>query len=150
MRTLSNIFGFKSKERQRYYGAEGSICLEFASADIKPELPALRQMILEIDAQFPWRATNGLGEEQESIRYLDDGTVVVHNFHTPIKMCWFRIMPTFKMQKGQLHAYEKYLDKIAEELSVRQIKGLKGTHAIMRTCSSGQKFGAINEQGGAA
>ncbi len=141
MRTLSSILGLRaSKTSQRYYSAEGSICFELVSANVEPNLSKLRQMIVEIDERFPWRATNGFGEEQRSIGYLDDGHVVTHNFHVPIKMCWFWIVPMLAIQKGQIHAYEKYLDKIAEELAALQMPGVRGVHAVMRVASAGPEF----------
>ena len=122
------------------YDVSGAFTLEFTSADVEPDIVALRLAILVADHQFPWHGCNGLGEEGRSIRYLSDGRVGVDKWRVPVKSCSFNIHPEYAMHKGQLHAYEKYLDKIAEELALRNLPDVREVRAVIKINGVGKTF----------
>jgi hypothetical protein len=81
----------------------------------------LRGIIEEVDEKFPWKdedIPNKTGFK--SIFYLCEGHSVIQNFSTQEQHIWFTIVPQYdSMRRPQLYAYEKYLTKLAEELSRR-------------------------------
>ena len=119
-------------EGKRRYDVSGSIAFEFADYAFEPDVAQLANEIREIDKLFPWRDNPNPRAESQSIRYLSDGKIVIHNFHTPLKVCWFHVYPVNKfIRKGQVYAYEKYLDKIAEELAKKKLPGVVEVRSVL-------------------
>ena len=132
MRTLWSLDKLKEyasalegRKQNRKYDVSGSIVFRLVPGVVNPDINFLRGVIVATDKLFPWKDYTGIGELRPSIKYLTDGEVVVHNFHLPEKVCWFYIHPPFPLNKGQLHAYEMYLEKIAEVISSRRFGSLR-------------------------
>ena len=106
---------------ERRYEVSGAIAFETTYHDVRSDLDRLRNAILEIDAEFPWRDDiHPDAGERKSIHYLGGGNVVIHNFAVPIMLVWFSVHPKWEMlRKSQIYAYEHYLAKLAEELAKR-------------------------------
>lgn len=107
----------------RPYEVDGTIFFILDSADAELDLSVLRQVIVEVDQLFPWKDEHPFtGEKFKSIKYLSEGKSKVDKWAVPVKTCFFNIYPGFeRLTKGQLHAYENYLAKIAEELFKRKL-----------------------------
>jgi len=106
---------------ERHYSVCGAFVFEMLHHNIEPDLPAMAKAIREVDAEFPWHDDiHPDAGEFESVFYLSDGDVVVHNLNTPLKVVWFHVYPKWdSLRKGQVYAYERYLAKLAEELAKR-------------------------------
>ena len=70
-----------------------------------------------------------------SFSYLGDAKYQYHNISPPELHVWFRIVPGIEnIRRHQIHAYEKYLEKLAEELS-KQDLGATSVRSIFRLSS---------------
>ncbi len=139
MRSINGLLqAMKSDERR--YTVEGDIVFAFTPAreDLTPQcFEILRNDIAFVDKKFPWKDTNHDGTEVTEMRYLGEARVTVHNFNPKEQHVFFRVVPCYDcLSKGQLHAYEKYLAKLAEE--VFKIGSFKPTsvRSVFRVVSS--------------
>ena len=117
---------------ERRYSVSGAFAFEM-SYSTKPDLAAMRKAICETDAEFPWHDDIHPGAgEFESIFYLSDGDVIVHNLNRPLKLVWFNIHPKWdNLRKGQVYAYEHYLIKLAKELAKRFSESVYGVRSVI-------------------
>lgn len=111
---------------ERRYSVEGDIVFEFTpsfSRECSTEtLRKLRRSIQHTDEVYPWRDKSDYdGSALPSIQYLGEHHYQYHNVARPELHVWFKIVPSAPVRKGQIHAYEKYLEKLAEELSKQQL-----------------------------
>jgi len=118
---------------ERRYNMSGAIAFKFDWHTTEPNLAQLAEAIREVDRMFPWHDDiHPDAGEFESIFYLGDGNVVVHNFHTPLKVVWFSIHPKWdNLRKAQVYAYEKYLTKLAEELAKKKLSGIAEVRSVI-------------------
>lgn len=120
----------------RRYNVSGAIAFELSWHTFEPGLTLLAETIREVDRHFPWHDDPYPDTKFESIKYLGEGKVVVHNFKTPLKICWFTIVPGINnLRKAQVYAYEKYLSKLAEELSKSELVGVIEVRSIIEVRS---------------
>ena len=125
---------------ERHYNAKGAISFVLRWHTDEPDLAKLAEEIREADRMFPWRDdfSPGAGQEKpESIFYLSNGEVVVHNYTTPVKIIWFGIVPKPDcLRKGQVYAYEKYLAKLAKELAEKKLSGIAEVRSLIEVRAS--------------
>jgi hypothetical protein len=142
MRTLQNAQRTITKAiyGERKYDVNGDICFHVDWYEAEPDLAKLRQAITDTDQRFPWHDARGTGEPLPSIKFLSDGQVVVHNWSVPEKLIWFTIYPPFGMHRGQVYAYEKYLEKISEELARLGLPHISAVHSVIAIKGIGQRF----------
>lgn len=128
----------------RSYSVEGYINFKFVSAEFEPNLEALERAIREVDARFPWKDEMPplSNEAFESIRYITTGRIRVNNWTVPEKDCSFCIHPgRSDVRRSQIYAYEKYLDKLSQELAQMKIRGVEVVRSsvVMHSMSLGYK-----------
>lgn len=110
----------------RLYTVSMTITFVCQGASDRPILALLQDHIRHVDEQFPWKDVRPRGEQAQSIGVLSGGEVVVDQWHTPEKRIVFSIHPgRVQMERGQLHAYEKYAEKIASKLAAMKLPGIK-------------------------
>lgn len=128
---VCNAFGWT----ERPYSVEGDIAFKLLWHEAEPDLPAMRQAIIDIDAEHPWKDFDLFhGEAVPSINFLSDGQTKVDNWTTPVKTCWFAIYPGIDhLGKGQLHAYERYLCHLATKLKERKLPFVAEVRCVMVT-----------------
>lgn len=117
---LANKVMGKPEPFDRDYRVEGEIRLwlncEIENAD-EVDKESLQSAILEIDKEFPWVDEALPHDEYQSIRYITQGQVVTHRHNPDEKVvCIFRITPYRTMRRNQVHAYERYLFNIGQQL----------------------------------
>ncbi len=120
----------------RPYSVEGGIFFRLCSSHDEPDLSAMRQAILDVDAKHPWRDFDHFNNERvPSIKFLSDGRSKIDNWTTPEKTCCFSIFPGIdRLGKGQLHAYEQYLGTLVRELKKRQLRYVEDVWCTLHTC----------------
>ncbi|MDO8565270.1 MAG: hypothetical protein Q7R67_01435 [bacterium] len=136
MRTLLERIGVSSKQpEERLYSVEGDIVFEFTPAPghkcSAERIDFLQHVIRFVDAQFPWvDRTDYSGEKVPSIGHIGEPVYQYHNLSTPELHVWFRVVPFINcVRKGQIHAYERYLQKLAEE-AWKQNFGTKSVRSV--------------------
>ena len=137
MRTDLSVQAWKHRNKisnflngERHYRVEGHIAFEFVSHDREPDLHPLREAILEVDREFPWCDDVYPGVKFKSIHFLNAGSITRNNRTCIEYTAWFHIFPyQGNVRKGQVYAYEKYLAKIAEELSKRELPNVKSVRS---------------------
>lgn len=114
---LAKLWG-REKNDGRNYCVGAHISFVFTSArmgNLTTDL--LRSRILEADSKFPWVDGDPKLFNQESIGYLSEGEIVVHESFTLNGRCCFNFEPPdSSVRKGQVHAYEKYVEKLGREI----------------------------------
>jgi hypothetical protein len=98
----------------RRYNVIGEITFLFTEPSFDRSLGFFRELILAVDQQFPWSDETKYDGKGKSIRELSAGFNL-----SPTNNISFTLHPPFAMHQAQLHAYEKYLMKLAEELAAR-------------------------------
>jgi hypothetical protein len=142
MRTTIQRIVFQAKDvlglTDRPYAVEGTITFTMCSTYRECDLEELRRAILEVDKQFPWKDVDEFRNASvPSIKYLGVGNVVIQNWTIPEKSCHFMVVPGIaNLKKGQLHAYEQYLSKVAEELAQKKLPNVNKVHYLVRTVTS--------------
>jgi len=142
MSTIAKRFLNLFSDNEHYkYRLEGEVVFQFAPTEMR-ECPSdvkrvLREAILRVDQVFPWKITNGLGEPMSSIQYLGDGQDQFNNWGDGELNVWFRITPFGCYEKSKIHAYERYLEKLAEELSRQALPpGVTSVRSLFRLASA--------------
>jgi hypothetical protein len=135
--TVQRVIG---KKEERRYTVEGDIVFEFTPAPGR-ELPwmqlhELRGELKLANRIHAWQDFNDYnGQEAPSFSYLSDGDYQYHNLHVPELHVWFRIVPGIDcLRRNQLHAYEQHLERVAEELSRRNL-GTTSVRSVFRAGS---------------
>src|SRR3989344_963415 len=108
---------------------------------------AIRDAIMEVDNIFPWRDTNEYYEYNNlvapSINQIGRAENQFNNWGgRSTELCvWFTLKPgVHYVRKSQLYAYEKYLEKLAEELAGKKDElGFTSVRSVFRTGST-KKF----------
>ncbi len=132
------------KKEERRYSVGGDIVFEFTPApgrECFPEVLAeLRVALKSVNRAYPWKDRNDYdGTDAPSFSHLSDGQSTYHNFSTPELHVWFHIIPGIdNVRKSQIYAYEKYLEKLAEELSKKEL-GAMSVRSVFRV-GSGTTF----------
>jgi len=117
---------------ERHYTVRGMIAFMFSSCEAEHDLLQLRTAILEADRAFPWRDDIHPETVNASIHYLSDGVIATDDFSTPEKHCRFTIVPVWdNLRKGQVYGYEKYLNKLAEEIAKRGLPGVTEVRSVI-------------------
>ena len=130
------------KKEERRYSVEGYIVFEFTPAPGR-ELPwmnlhDLRIAIKQAIRLHKWKDFNDhTGEEAGSFSYLSDGDdYQYHNITPPELHVWFHIKPGIEcVRKSQVYAYEKHLEKVAEDLAENNPQGAKSVRYVFRVGS---------------
>ena len=114
---LAKLCG-KEADRKRNYAVKAHISFVFTSAHMGGLTPySLRLLIQEADRRFPWVDSDPKPFNQESIGYLSEGELVVHRFSNSNSCCYFNFEPPHSsVRKGQVYAYEKYVERLGQEL----------------------------------
>jgi len=127
---------------ERRYSVEGEIVFEFTPAMAR-ECPKglardLQDEVRATDLLYPWKDKSDYdGAEVPSIGFLGEGQNQYHNVSTPELHVWYRIVPGIQgVRKGQIYAYEKYLEKLAEKLAFRcNAHGATSVRSVFRVGS---------------
>lgn len=132
MRTLA-LFAQSFFPSPENYLVAATLSFEIVQQD-KSQAEILRFAIMDIDSRFPWVDIDGFGDKVRSIGWLSTGEIVRSGLCHD-KMRWSFNLETKKqwMRKGQLLAYEKYLEKIVSELSKQSLPGIGKVWATMAT-----------------
>ena len=147
MRTFAQTSGIQNVIRNLFHTkdshshhVEGRLAFVFAHHLAETSLQLLREAILAVDSEFPWKDFNYYGDPYPSIRMLSDGEALIHNYTTPEKWCWFSIFPGHQsLKRSQVYAYEKYLMKLAEELAKRRLPNVAQVRNVMQV-TTGSTF----------
>lgn len=120
----------------RPYSVEGAIAFTLSWHECDADVGLLRQSILSVDRECPWKDSDLFtGEQAPSIKFLGEGRPVVNNYSPPEKTYWFTIIPGIDtLGKGQLQAYERYLGTLAAKLTERKPSRIEKIWCVMRTC----------------
>ncbi len=120
------------EKEKRNYIVTGEIIFKLAVHDEPINDKWLRWAIGEVDRKFLWKDSSPLKEAADlesepigNLQRLGDGIKYNHIFG--VSMCFwrFKLWPEQqRLMKSQLHAYEKYLATLAEELSRMNIPNI--------------------------
>jgi len=104
---------------ERKYQVTASITVVFRRGMNPSEFNTLREMIKEIDRQFPWRDdTDRDSDDSLGLYEISRGEELENEDKAGDPACWFSITPKHSwMRRNQVYAYERYLAKIAQELT---------------------------------
>lgn len=124
---------------ERRYTVEGQIVFEYDDSREALELclQQLRSWIEVTDRKFSWKDKSIYDADQiTKPRYISEGQITRHNAKGFGQHVRFTIVPHYDcLSKGQLHAYEKYLAKLAEELSKKNLFGAISVRSIFKMTS---------------
>ena len=137
MRTITRLFS----KLERDYRVEGEIVFEFTPAPGREcsveKNEELRAAVKQATRIHPWIDWNDYDHSlAPSFSYLSDSpTYQYHNISPPELHVWFRLVPGIEnIRRHQIHAYEKYLKKLAEELSKKDLEA-RSVRSIFRLSS---------------
>jgi hypothetical protein len=123
--------------KDRAYAVAGVISFVYSQYD-QPDLAQLRQAIMDVDSRFPWSDEPRPDETFQSIGHLSDGESALAGWGAVDDMiCWFHIHPMRDyVRKGQIYAYEKYLERLISELAAMGIPNVKSVRCTIETHST--------------
>lgn len=140
MRTLTDcLFIAENKSRERLYSVQCEIvftCEPIPAREQSEIIEKLRLVLVDCDTRFPW--INGVGGANERIHDLSDGEMMVTSFRgvTEHRIRFTFIPRYYNIPRGHLHAYEKYLEKLASELHGEYHEYVKKVQSIFQVASS--------------
>jgi hypothetical protein len=106
----------KKEQEQREYSVEGRIRFYLSIQDPdSTDKGFFKQAIQDVDKKFPWQ-DHELAQK-ESYKFLSDGKTATDNYHSGGTICSFTIAPWGSLRQTQLHAYEKYLQRMTDSLA---------------------------------
>jgi hypothetical protein len=114
----------------RHYNVAGSINFVFDDHTVEPNLEQLAKAICTVDLEFPWRDDLDPGRDHAGLGMLLIPNVIVHNWSTPEKVCWYSLAH-LRLRMPQAYAYEQYLAKLAKELSKRHIPNVTEVRSVI-------------------
>lgn len=112
----------------------GTFKLVFHGRELPVPVSQLRQVIRDVDAQAPWKDESLYDKDPKSIHYFFDNGGVMNNWGPGMEDCSrsFTIEPEISiLRKGQVHAYQKYLENLCRLLLMRSLPSLKEIQVTM-------------------
>ena len=125
---------------ERRYSVSGSIVFEFHPHLMDaPDPKWFAEAIQEVDREFPWRDDVHPDVAYHARQfYLSNGEFKFHEFNNPpLQNLWFFIQHNWhNLRRPQVYAYEKYLAKLAEELSKKKIPYITEVRSVMEVVTA--------------
>jgi hypothetical protein len=128
---LANAVG---QNKSRDYSVTGEIVFKLSGHQVETDQEFLKCAIVQVAGSFPWEDTMPRWQECPvgGMHRPFDAFKKVNNWRTPEVEYWFTINPCREdMMKSQLHAYEKHLMKLAEELSLMNLPNVCEVRSII-------------------
>jgi len=149
MSAIQNLRRVFTAEHKRQYYVYGEIIFKYRKLfnndrSSSPELQEqMLQAVRKVDELYPWKDTGHDGSTFPSIKALYFSGDQFDNWHIPELNVWFRIEPTAGyLHKGQIYAYEKYLETLAQKLAeMEEFVGVATVRSMCRTCKSSEFSG---------
>ncbi len=130
MRTLKSIFTgeVKGKEQEiRNYRVSGSISFMTTWKEFE-NISRLKESIEAVHQKFPWRdiQSDGSTVEGNMLHIAEKPSLHTNNWEIPETFVSFRLEHTScNLRRGQLLAYEAYLNMLAQKLAEMKLPRIK-------------------------
>lgn len=129
----------------RHYRVKAQIAIKLADASIETSPDTLREAVLQVTKRNPWYDTlppcmwdsaldlRGTSPVRSDVG-VSEGIRQDNYWSTPETDWWFNLHPCRDdLEQGQLRAFEKYMEKIAEELASMKLANVQEVRYVATT-----------------